>query len=81
MSYSDKERQDFLLGQLAALSSFAQAVLLTHPNPTELRAAFESQLLKSEANTLYAPVTEAYLDGLRFVQASFYPSGTKPGEP
>ena len=80
MAYTDEEKLQFLLGQLAALESFAQAVLLTHKDPEGLLAIFETQLLKTEANTMLSPVGESYLHGVRFVQARLYPAGKNPAE-
>ena len=73
MPYSDEERTDFLLGQITALSAFAQAVLLTYPNRAALLAKFEAQLLRAEANSLSTQVTDAHLDGIRSVQSGLYP--------
>ena len=69
MAYSDAERNDFLLGQVAALSAFAQAVLLSHPKPHTLLLEFEAQLLKAEAVSLPVAVSDAYQEGLKHVAA------------
>ena len=67
MPYSDEERQDFMLGQLAALSAFAQAVLLCHPRPYSLLLEFEAQILKAEAVSLPVAVSESYQEGLQHI--------------
>lgn len=70
MSYSIEERLDFLLGQIAALSAFAEAVLISHPKPYSLLCDFEVQILKAEAASLPVAVQDSYQDGLRNIVES-----------
>lgn len=75
-----EERTDYLLGQLHALNGMVQVLLTAHPQRAVLLAAFEEQLLKTEANTLFSSVSESHLQGLRDVQAGFYVAGANPAE-
>ena len=72
------ERDDFLMGEVDALLAMVQALLIAHPTPDVVREVFEVQLLKSEANKLATPLQDAYLEGLRAVQARLYPAGANP---
>lgn len=80
MTWSAEERVDNLLGQVHALQAMVQALLLTHPDPDLARKYFEVGLLKTESTTLATPLRDAYLDGLRAVQAKLYAPGTNPAE-
>ena len=77
-SWSPVERDDYQMGQIDALLAIVQALLLTHPDPDLVRQYFEVGLLKSEANKLPTPVKDAYLEGVRAVQANLYPAGANP---
>ena len=76
--WTPAERDDYLLGQIDALMAMSQALLLTHPDPDLARKYFEIGLLKSEANNLATPIKDAYLEGIRTVQARLYPPGSNP---
>jgi len=78
--WSPEERDDYLMGQVDALVAMVQALLLTHPRPDLVRDYLEVGLLKSEANVLATPVKDAYIEGVRAVQARLYEQGSNPAE-
>lgn len=80
MAGQTEDNIDFLLGQVHALTAMVQALLIAHPAPDVVREVFEVQLLRTEANTLSTPLRDAYLDGVRAVQAKLYVAGTNPAE-
>jgi hypothetical protein len=77
-TWTTREREDYLAGQVHALTAMVQALLITHPNPQLAREVFEHQLLKTEANTLPTKLSDAHLKGLRAVQALLYADGANP---
>jgi hypothetical protein len=78
--FTPEERDDYLQGQIHALTAFVQALVTADPNRAVLLEVFEALLLKTEANTLALPLTDAHLEGMRAVQSLLYARGTNPAE-
>lgn len=73
MAYSNDDKIDYLLGQVAVLTAFSQALLITHHNDAALLQVFAEQRIKFEADSLYKPIREAYHDGAQSVLVLLQP--------
>lgn len=62
-----KEREDYLLGQVMALSCAVKALMATHPHPEQARALFIAEVEATEGHALPMPVRESFLQGLEKV--------------
>ena len=60
---TDKDRIDYLGGQVAALEAFALAVINSHPDIQLLNNEITRLNVVQESNSLPTQVSEAYLDG------------------
>lgn len=56
---------DFAGGQINAHAVLLRALIATHPNREQLRAAFESRAQAALAAAVPTPVREAYVQGLQ----------------
>lgn len=63
-----EQREDYLLGQVMALSCAVKALLNTHPNPDQARAVFLAEVEATEGRALAMPVQESFAKGLQKVQ-------------
>lgn len=71
-TYNLEERLDFALGQIAALTSFSQALLLTHPRSQEMMDAFDKIVRAPEDSALYANVQDSYIEGLHDIRKKLH---------
>lgn len=62
---TDSDLIQYLKGEVVALTALVTVLAETHPDRTQLAAAFEQRCQAVLATTEPAPVREAYLDGLK----------------
>ena len=63
-----EQREDYLLGQIMALTCAVKVILNTHPNPERARAAFVAEVEATEGRALAMPVQESFTKGLHKVR-------------
>ncbi len=66
---NSEEREDYILGQVMALSCAVKALLSTHPNPEQAKAIFIAELEATEGRALAVPVQESFTKGIQKVRA------------
>lgn len=65
---NSEEREDYLLGQVMALSCAVKALLSTHPNPAQARSVFITELEATEGHALAIPIQESFMKGLQKIR-------------
>ena len=66
---TDRDRIEFLQGQIQCLLALSFALIETHPDKTRLRAFVETNLEGVSAKLLSSPVQDAMLEGVEDMKA------------
>jgi hypothetical protein len=66
---SPDQKAEYLLGGLDSLRAFMLAVILTHPEPSELKRHWEGGRGRHDADVLHQPVPEAFIAGRDLIAA------------